>query len=112
MLGHLADWERLGVKGLRQMAAGQAPWVEHITDIDAWNQAHASARHDQSWEAVWNDLHAARREFLHVFKEMSQAELGRSFPFPWGPEGTPYQWIGVYVRHDRTHARGLRGEVE
>jgi uncharacterized damage-inducible protein DinB/predicted RNase H-like HicB family nuclease len=110
VVGHIADWESFGAEGLRHMAAGQAPQVEHIQDIDAWNQAHAQARRDQPWEAVWVDLRAARRAFLEVLEGMSQAELGRSFPFPWGPEGTPYQWVGVYFAHDREHARGLRGD--
>jgi uncharacterized damage-inducible protein DinB/predicted RNase H-like HicB family nuclease len=108
VLGHVADWEWFGVDGLRQMAAGQSPQVEHVQDIDAWNQAHVEARRDQAWETVWADLHAARRALLDVLEEMSQAQLGRSFPFPWGPEGTPYQWIWVYFRHDREHAHGLR----
>jgi uncharacterized damage-inducible protein DinB/predicted RNase H-like HicB family nuclease len=108
VLGHVADWEWLGAEGLRQMATGQPPQVEHVQDIDAWNQAHAEARRDQPWEVVWADLHAARRALLDVLEEMSQAELGRSFPFPWGPEGTPYQWIWVYFRHDREHAHDLR----
>ncbi len=108
VLGHVADWEWFGVEGLRQMSAGQPPQVEHVQDIDAWNQAHAEARRDQPWEAVWADLHAARRALLDVLEEMSQAELGPSFPFPWGTEGTAYQWIWVYFRHDREHAHGLR----
>jgi len=110
VLGHLADWEWFGVEGLRQMAAGHAPQVEHVEDIDVWNQVHAEARRDQPWEDVWADLHAARRALLEVLEGMSQAELDRSFPFPWGPQGTPYQWIWVYFRHDREHAHGLRSE--
>jgi hypothetical protein len=39
---------------------------------------------------------------------MTQADLERPYPFPWGPEGTPYQWVAIYVEHDRSHARGLR----
>jgi uncharacterized damage-inducible protein DinB/predicted RNase H-like HicB family nuclease len=108
VVGHIADWEWFGVDGLCQMAAGQPPRVEHVRDIDAWNQAHAEARRSQPWETVWTDLHAARRALLDVLEEMSQAQLGRSYPFPWGPEGTPYQWIWVYFRHDREHAHGLR----
>jgi uncharacterized damage-inducible protein DinB/predicted RNase H-like HicB family nuclease len=108
VLGHVADWEWFGAEGLRHMAAGQPPRVEHVQDIDAWNQTHAEARRDQPWEAVWADLHAARRALLDVLQEMGQAELGRSFPFPWGPEGTAYQWTWVYFRHDREHAHGLR----
>ena len=108
VLGHVADWEWFGMEGLRQMSAGQPPQVEHVQDIDAWNQAHAEVRREQPWEAVWADLHAARQALLEVFEEMSQAQLGQSFPVPWGPQGTPYQWIWVYFRHDREHARGLR----
>jgi len=110
VLGHVADWEWFGVDGLRQMAAGHAPQVEYVEDLDTWNQAHVETRRDQPWEAVWADLHAARQALLDVLEEMSQAQLGRSFPFPWGAEGTPYQWVWVYFRHDREHAEGLRSE--
>ena len=40
---------------------------------------------------------------------MAQADLARSFRFPWGPEGTAYDWVSVYLAHDRDHARGLSG---
>jgi hypothetical protein len=93
------------------MAAGRAPQVEHVTDIDAWNAAHADARHDQSWEQVWKDLTRARRALGKTLARMSQADLERTYPFPWGPEGTPYQWIAIYVDHDRSHARGLHASI-
>jgi hypothetical protein len=38
---------------------------------------------------------------------MAQADLARSFRFPWGPEGTAYDWVSVYLTHDRDHARDL-----
>jgi uncharacterized damage-inducible protein DinB/predicted RNase H-like HicB family nuclease len=109
LVGHMADWERVGVEGLRCMAAGRPPQVEHIESIDAWNQAHYEARRDQPWEGVWADLHAAREAMVDVLRDMRQDDLARSFAFPWGPDGTPYQWVGVYVNHDREHTRGLRG---
>jgi uncharacterized damage-inducible protein DinB len=108
VLGHVADWERLGADGLAQMAAGQAPTVEHVTDIDAWNAAHVSARRGQPWEKVWEDLHKTRRALTATLRGMSQADLEQTYPFPWGPEGTPYQWVAIYVDHDRSHARSLR----
>jgi hypothetical protein len=111
VLGHIADWEWVGVEGLRQMAVGQAPQIEHIESIEAWNQTHADARRDQPWEVVWADLHAARRALLDVLEGMSQAVLTQSFPFPWGPEGTAYQWVCVYLAHDREHAQDLRSAI-
>jgi len=109
VLGHVADWEWVGVEGLRHMAAGRPPRVEHVEDIEAWNRAHAEVRRGQSWEEVWADLHAARRAMLDVLEseELSQASLGRTFSFPWGQEGTPYEWLCIYVDHDRSHARDL-----
>ena len=111
LLGHVADWEGFGAEGLRLMAAGRPPEVEAIEDVDAWNQAHTQARRGQSWEQVWDDLHAARRALCDALKEMDEAALACSFRFPWGPEGTPYQWAGVYFAHDREHARDLHTAV-
>jgi uncharacterized damage-inducible protein DinB len=108
VLGHLADWEWVGVEGLRHMRAGQAPQVDRIADIDAWNEAHAEARGDQAWDDVWRDLQLARREFMDALRGMDDARLAESFRFPWGPQGTAYQWVRVYVTHDREHAQDLR----
>jgi hypothetical protein len=111
LLGQIADWEGIGVEGLRLMAVGQAPTVEHIEDIEAWNQAHAQVRKDEPWEAVWADLQTARRELLQVLAGMNAHELGQSFPFPWGAEGTAYDWVSVLVRHDEKHAQDLQTAV-
>jgi hypothetical protein len=107
VFGHVADWEQVGVKGLRDMASGKAPQVELIDDIETWNQAHAGARRGQTWNVVWDDLQAIRQAFLETVQNASQAALARPYPFPWGIEGTPYQWVSVFVRHDRDHARDL-----
>jgi len=112
VLGHVADWEWLGVDGLREMAAGHAPQVEYVEDLDAWNQAHTEARRSQSWEAIWADFHAARQALMEVLHGMTQAHLERSFPSPWGSDLTPYRWTYVYLAHDREHAEGLRRTVD
>jgi predicted RNase H-like HicB family nuclease/uncharacterized damage-inducible protein DinB len=109
LLGHIADWERFGAEGLRLMAAGQSPEVEPVEDIDVWNLVHVKARREQPWESVWEDLHTARRSLLKVLEEMAEAELAQGFPFPWGAEGTPYQWATVFFTHDREHARDVQG---
>ena len=110
VLGHVADWEAFGAEGLRLMAAGQSPLIEAVTDIDAWNEVHVTARTAQPWEQVWGDFRAARRALVDALEGMGEGDLGRLYPFSWGPQGTPYQWVEVFVEHDRSHARGLRGE--
>jgi len=78
-------------------------------DFDAWNQAHYEARRDQPWDDVWADLRAAREKLLGVLEGdgMDQADLSRSFPLPWGSGVTAYDWLCVYLPHDREHARDL-----
>jgi len=108
VLGHVADWERLDVEGLRQMAAGRPPRVEHVEDLDEWNQAHVEARRNQPWEEVWADFEAAHQALLEVLEEMGQADLNRPFPGIWNRETTPYAWALICLRHHRGHARDLR----
>jgi uncharacterized damage-inducible protein DinB/predicted RNase H-like HicB family nuclease len=107
VLGHVADWEWVGVEGLRLMARGESPLVELVTDLDAWNREHVAARRNQPWDAVLDDLHAARQALLDGLQSVEPALLGRLFPFPWGGEGTPVDWLSVYPAHDREHAEEL-----
>jgi hypothetical protein len=111
VIGHVADWEVFGVEGLRHMAAGRTAEplpVEHIVDIDAWNEAHVVARREQPWLQVWAVLSQARKDLDEVLEDMGATALSRRFLFPWGSGGTAYDWLCVYLRHDREHAAGLR----
>jgi predicted RNase H-like HicB family nuclease/uncharacterized damage-inducible protein DinB len=107
VLGHVADWEWVGVEGLRRMAGGESPLVELVQDLDAWNREHVAARRDQPWEAVLQELHAARQALLDSLQAIEPCLLGQRFSFPWGGEGTPADWLGVYPIHDREHAAQL-----
>jgi len=49
------------------------------------------------------------RALVEALGRMGGGDLGRRYPFPWGPQGTPYQWAEVFFDHDRSHAQGLRG---
>ena len=109
LVGHLADWEQVGVAGLRDMATGRPPDVAPIPDIEAWNREHAAAREDQPWETCWEDLHETRDQLLDVLRGMDQEQIERSYRFPWGPRGTTYEWVRVFATHDREHAHDLRG---
>ena len=107
-MGHVADWEWVGVEGLRDMAAGRAPKVEAIDDIEGWNWTRVRARRGEREEATWRDLHAARQALTEGVDGMSQVALSRCYPFPWGAEGTVYDWISVFVHHDREHSADIR----
>lgn len=110
VIGHLADWAWVGVEGLRNMVAGGPPGVEPIRDIDLWNAERVEARRAQPWSAVWEDLDAARRAFVESVDALDPALLSRVHAFPWGGYGTAYDWISIYIAHDREHAEQLRFE--
>ena len=75
VLGHVADWEWVGVEGLRLLAQAKSPLVELVTDVDAWNREHVAARRDQVWETVLEDLHAARQALAGVSDTMRTRSL-------------------------------------
>jgi hypothetical protein len=108
VFGHIADWEWYGAAGIRQMADGCPPDPEPIGSIESWNRAHALARRDQSWDVIWDDLFAARRTLSTALEGMNEDSAQLRYGFPWGGEGTPFQWLGIFVEHDREHAHGLR----
>ncbi len=66
-----------------------------------------AARCDQPWESVLQDLHAARQALVDALLGIEPNLLGQPFPFPWGGEGTPVDWLAVYAGHDREHAAEL-----
>jgi len=112
LVGHLADWEHVGVAGLRMMAEGRAPDVEEVSDIDAWNRERVEARRHQTWDDVWTDLHQIRAELMAVLKGMGQERLPCWYHFPWGGNGTAYDWLTAFVTHDSNHAQDIRKELE
>ncbi|MBN1660092.1 MAG: type II toxin-antitoxin system HicB family antitoxin [Anaerolineae bacterium] len=111
VLAHIVAWEIFGVDGLRDMAAGRPPDVEFIASLDVWNATEVQARREQPWPSLWQDLVDTRRDLRTVLTAMDPADLWRSFPFPWGDEGTSYDWLSVYIDHDREHAEQLTGDI-
>ena len=101
LMGHVADWEQVGVEGLRQAIAGRPLGIEPVTDFDPWNQAHAEVRKGQSWDQVWADFHTIRQALVDTLKEMNESDLGLEFSYPWGGGGTACHWVRIFLNHDQ-----------
>lgn len=111
LLGHISDWEWWVGDAVGQMASGQTPQVADFQSIQAWNEAHAAARKDQSWNQVWQDFQAGRQALLTVLDSMSQADLEYPFPASWSERELPsYAWLTVILLdHDLEHGHDLAG---
>lgn len=109
VIGHLTDWEMVGLSGLRQVAAGQTPeFNPPITDFEAFNTVNAAARADQPWAEVWAEFTAVRQELLDLFDQLPDADLTRPVPAPWGRTLSTYLWVQVWMGHDHEHATDVR----
>lgn len=108
VLGHIADWEWWGADGLRQMAAGREPQVEGFSSIQAWNEAHATARQGQPWQQAWTDFNAARQALDAALAGMDQVGLERRYYAAWANAERPaYAWAVIFLEHDLEHAQEL-----
>jgi hypothetical protein len=112
LIGHLTDWERVGVDGLCQLADGKTPEFEYeIPDFDSFNQKNAEARVNQTWAEVWADFSTTRKDFIDVFDQMPEAALMRPAPTPWGSTISGYQWVMVWAGHEHEHAIDVRASL-
>lgn len=112
LVGHLTDWELVGVAGLRQLVVGQTPeFDEVITDFDTWNNIHAAARRDQPWDVVWADFEETRQTFMDLVDQMSEADWQRPFIAPWDSHINGYFWVNVWAGHDHEHALDVRQAI-
>ncbi|MEJ2748865.1 MAG: DinB family protein [Anaerolineae bacterium] len=112
LIGHLADWEKVGIDGLRQLVAGQTPeFDELITNFDTWNNAHAAARNDQPWAEVWADFEETRETLLALVDQMGERDWERPFTAPWDSSINGYFWVNVWAGHDHEHATDVRNAL-
>ncbi len=107
VLGHVADWEWYGVEKWRPEQSNRSLQIAY-PGIQEWNDRHAAARKDDTWERVWVDFINARSALRQILEDLDETELARIDPAPWNPNSTPYRWIGTWIHHEMEHAADLR----
>ena len=109
VLGHLSDYERLGVIALRQVAAGREPAYEQtIEDFEGFNAERGPAWAALPWVEVWTHYIATRRAMLEVTLALDDAALARPFTAPWLTTTTPSGYLLDMAGHEQEHADALR----
>lgn len=112
LLGHLTDWEKVAVDGLRPLAAGQTPEFDYTLDnFDTFNNRNAAARADQSWDEVWADYEATRATLLDLLAQTLPTHLQRPFAVPWGGELPGCVWLLIWPGHEMEHAIDVRAAL-
>lgn len=111
VVGHLLDWELVGIEALRQLAAGQTPEFAPIPDFEAFNTNHAAARREQSWGQIAKMFTNTRQELLTIFDGLSDEALKRPFITPWNSTTNGYAWIQIWSGHEHEHAGDVKTAV-
>ena len=109
---HVTDWEKIGIVGMKQLAAGKTPeFNEKIDDFTTFNGRNAAARATQPWDAVRDDFIATQRELVAVLDQLDDAAMERPFIAPWGSNTNGYRFISIWARHSREHADDIRAAL-
>lgn len=109
ILGHLADYERLGVVALKAIAAGQEPNYEvTIADFETFNNERGAAWAGESWPEAYAHYVATRRALLQMVEVLPDEALRRPFTAPWLETTTACGYLLDMAEHEQEHADGLR----
>lgn len=109
IVGHLSDYERLGVLILKALAAGREPVYEaRIDNFDTFNEARSAAWAAATWDEAWATLTAARRALLYLIETLPDEALARPIPAPWPATTTACGYLLDMAQHEREHADSLR----
>ncbi len=112
VLGHLSDYERLGVVALRQVAAGHEPTYEQtIEDYEGFNAERGPIWAALPWAEVWAHYVATRRALLEVALTLGDAALARPFVAPDLETTTACGYLLDMAGHEQEHADALRGAL-
>lgn len=109
MVGHLADYEGLGVVALKAVAAEREPvYKTPIPDFEAFNVARGVAWGEETWNEVWANYLANRHALLLIADTLSDEALARPFPAPWLETTTACGFLLDMAQHEQEHADALR----
>jgi hypothetical protein len=109
IVGHLSDYESLGVVALKAVAAGEEPaYASAISDFDRFNREREATWAGLSWDEVWRVFTATRRALLQLVEALPDEALARPFNAPWPALTTACGYLLDMAQHEREHADGLR----
>jgi hypothetical protein len=109
VLGHLSDYERLGIVALKAIADGREPAYDvAIPDFDSYNAGRGVVWAALSWDEAWATYRATRQALLRLAEGLSDEALARPFAAPWPATTTACGYLLDMAQHEREHADALR----
>ncbi len=107
LLDHIAGWDDAVLTALRSHAAGETPVVSAPRGIDYYNAQTVSRRETIPLEHTRREYEVTRRLLKQIILEMADERFSQPLVYPWGPKGTVWQMMEVFVEHEHEHAEDL-----
>ena len=112
LLGHIAMWERVGIKFIAEYKQDGLPKTLGLNDdatINAHNKREATIRRDWSLARVRAEFDAAHRDLIATIESLSDADLSKQLPAPWGKGDNLEKLIAINsYKHNPEHIEQIK----
>lgn len=109
LLGHITDYEMMGIVALAAIDTGREPEYEStIPDSDAFNALRGEVWQARPWAEVWARFRQTRQALLQLTIKLDETALARPFVAPWLGTTTACGFLLDMVQHEHEHADDLR----
>lgn len=98
LLGHIALWEQVALKFIREYKHEGVPkqlGIKDDDDLDRYNKRGVAIRRDLPFDVVRAELDATYHDLIAEIESLSDADLRRPLPEPWGEGATLERLIAV-----------------
>jgi hypothetical protein len=112
LLGHIAMWEQVAIKFIAEYKQDGLPktlGMDNDAAIDAHNKRETTIRRDWSLGRVRAELDAAHRDQIAAVETLSDTDLAKQLPAPWGKGDTLEKLIAVNsYQHNPEHIEQIK----
>ncbi len=106
VLDHIAGWDQLVASSLRAYQNGETP-AHSVLNIDRFNAASVSARHDLTLAQSHQAYEAARQQVLDILRSLPEDMLDGRYQAPWGGNYSIAAIVRIFVSHEQEHAEQI-----
>jgi hypothetical protein len=111
ILHHFTMWESELVKLLWEASQGLRPSFLNLTDktVDEINAAWAAEGQARTYEQIWEDLQAVRKQTIRRLSAFNDKDLNDPERFPWSRGQPLWGWIAENsFAHEKEHTAQIK----
>jgi hypothetical protein len=112
LLGHIALWEQVAIKFIAEHKQNGLPEIlgmDNDAAINAYNKREVAIRRDWPLARVRAEFDAAHRDLSAAIETLSDTDLPKQLPAPWGKGDTLEKLIAINsYQHNPEHIEQIK----